>query len=152
MFVLSVKANRRHLLLTVLSVAAVIAVLTAAWCFPAERTMMTVGVIADGGDDTACAAYLRSLGYSAQLPAAEVREIRIPDAIDGALAAYNTLQQSVGFDLSDYVGMRVKYRTYRLDDDAFAHIYVYNNTIIGGDIVDSVGNVRPLDKSTAMIS
>ena len=150
MFVLSVKANHRHLLLTALSVAAVIAVLIAAWCFPTERTMMTVGVAADGADDTACAAYLRSLGYSAQLPAAEVREIRLPDELDSALAAYNALQQTVGFDLSGYVGMRVKYRTYCLDNDAFAHIYVYNDTIIGGDIVDSAGDVLPLGKSSAM--
>jgi len=151
MFVLSVKANRRHILLTVLCIAAIIAVLIAGWCFPAERTMMTAAPYINGDDDAACAAFLRSLGYEAQIPAAEVREIRLPDTFDEALDAYNALQRQAHFDLSGYVGMRVKYRTYRLEDNAAAHLYVYNNGIIGGDITDNTGAVLPLCKATVLL-
>ncbi len=150
MFVLSVKATRRHILLTALCIAAIIAVLIAGWCFPAERTMMTAVSSVNGSDDAACAAFLRSLGYEAQLPAAEVREIRLPDTFDEALSAYNALQRQAHFDLSGYVGMRVKYRTYRLDDHSSAHVYVYKNHIIGGDITDNTGTVLPLCKATVL--
>ncbi len=150
MFVLSVKATRRHILLTVLCIAAIIAVLIAGWCFPAERTMMTTATSVNGSDDVACAAFLRSLGYEAQLPAAEVREIRLPDVFDEALNTYNALQRQVHFDLSGYAGMRVKYRTYHLDESAFAHLYVYNGSIIGGDITDSKGTVLPLSKAAVL--
>lgn len=149
MFVLSLKTSKRRLIPVVLCAAVVTAMLVALLCFPASRTMATS--TAPGSSDEACAAYLKTLGYTAVLPAAAVKEIRLPDSFDQALDAYNTLQRTVGFDLEDYAGQRVKLRTYTLTDHlsgegACAHLYVFDGAIIGGDITDAVGNVTALCK------
>ncbi len=156
MFVLSVKATKRRLIFTALCVSAIVAVLIASLCFPAERTMMTGAVPLVGDSDEACATYLRSLGYDVDIPADEVREIRLPDEFDTELSAYNALQKQAGFDLSDYAGARIKLRTYTLLDHVsgqptVAHIYLYNNLIIGGDIEAVSGDfLEPLYKATAL--
>lgn len=154
MFVVSLKTSRRRLFSLVLCAAVAVAMLIALVCFPASRAMVTM--TAPGESDEACAVYLKTLGYTAALPADEVREIRLPEQFDDALAAYNTLQRTVGFDLSDYAGQRVKLRTFTLDDHssghgAQAHLYVYDEVIIGGDITDAAGNVTPLCQETGII-
>lgn len=152
MFVVSMKASRKHLFPILLCVALIVAMLIAAMCFPASRTMVTVTNVS-GDSDEACIAYLTSLGFCADLPAVSVREITLPDVFDDSLTAYNALQQQVGFDLSGYAGQRVKYRTYSLSDhpsgqSATAHIYVYNGRIIGGDIAADDGSfTNPLCKA-----
>ncbi len=151
MFVVSLKTSRRRLLSLALCAAVVTAMLIALLCFPTLRTMPTV--TAPGDTDEACVGYLTTLGYTALLPVSAVREIRLPDNFDDALNAYNTLQRTVGFDLSGYAGQRVKLRTYALSDHpsgggASAHLYVYDGIIIGGDITDAAGNAAPLCKTT----
>lgn len=153
MFVISVKASKRRFITVSLCIAVIAAVLIASLCFPAQRTMMSGARIA-GDSDTACAAYLKSIGYTAALPAADVREIQLPDTFDKALTAYNTLQRQAGFDLTGYAGQRVKYRTYELvdfpgDNIVQAHLYVHDGVIIGGDISSLAGDfVLPLCKAT----
>ena len=143
MFVLSMKASPKRLFPVLLCLVLILAMLIAGLCFPTSRTMMTAAPVMGDGDE-ACAAYLTSLGYAPVLPAADVREIALPDVFDDALNAYNDLQKQAGFDLSGYAGQRVKYRTYALEDDgAQAHIYVYKDRIVGGDITSN-GTVSPL--------
>lgn len=139
MFVLSLKASKRRLIPTLLCVALLAAMLIATVCFPATRTMVTSTTAATGDSDEACATFLKTLGYTVELPAVSVREVLLPDDFDDTLAAYNALQQEAGFDLSLYAGQRVKYRTYDLAEHitgtaAQAHLYVYDGVIIGGDI------------------
>ena len=145
MFVVSMKASRKHLFPVLLCLVLILAMLIAGLCFPASRTMMTVAPVM-GDSDEACAAYLTSLGYTPVLPAADVREIALPDVFDDTLNAYNDLQRQAGFDLSGYAGQRVKYRTYTLSDDRQAHIYVYKDRIVGGDITGN-GTVSPMCKT-----
>lgn len=144
MFVVSMKASRKRMVPLLLCIALIAAMLIAGLCFPASRTMMTAAPVS-GESDEACVLYLTSLGYRASVPAADVREIILPDTFDDALTAYNALQLEAGFDLSGYTGQRVKYRTYTLTDHpsgaaALAHIYVYNGRIIGGDITAADGS------------
>lgn len=152
MFVISMKASKSRLIPLIFCIALITAMLIAALCFPAERTMVTVTAVS-GADDEACAAYIKSLGYTAELPAVSVREIRLPDVFDESLNAYNALQQQAGFDLSGYSGQRVKYRTYDLAEHpsgapAQIHLYVHNGIIIGGDITTDDGNTAaPLLKT-----
>lgn len=146
MFVVSVKASKRRLIPVMLCIALIAAMLIAGLCFPTSRTMMTAAPVA-GDSDEACAMYLTSLGFNAVLPASSVREIRLPDAFDETLNAYNILQQEAGFDLSGYAGQRVKYRTYELTDgNSLAHLYIYDGRIIGGDIASADGDtLQPLN-------
>ena len=143
MFVLSMKASPKRMFPVLLCLVLVLAMLIAGLCFPASRTMMTAAPVM-GDSDEACATYLTSLGYVPTLPAVDVREIAFPDTFDETLNTYNDLQKQAGFDLSGYAGQRVKYRTYALADNAGnAHIYVYKDRIIGGDITSN-GTVSPL--------
>ncbi len=144
MFIVSMKASRKRLFPILLCMALIVAMLIAGLCFPTSRTMMTAAPVM-GDSDEACAAYLTSLGLSASLPAVSVREITLPEVFDETLTAYNALQSEAGFDLSGYAGERVKYRTYALADHpsgvaTTAHIYVYNNRIIGGDLTADDGS------------
>ncbi len=146
MFVLSMKASPKRMFPVLLCLVLILAMLIAGLCFPASRTMMTAAPVM-GDTDEACAAYLVSLGYDPTLPAVDVREITLPDVFDESLTAYNDLQKQAGFDLDGYAGQRVKFRTYTLADNVGqAHIYVYNNRIIGGDITDNE-TVSPLMSS-----
>ena len=72
-------------------------------------------------------------------PAGEVREVLIPAEFDESFTAYNALQQEAGMDLSPCRGKRVKCWTYTVtnypgDDTVQAHLYVYRDTVVGGDI------------------
>ena len=80
-----------------------------------------------------------------QLPAlaAEVREVLIPDIFDDTFTAYNALQLQAGLDLSPYHGKRVKcwtytVRNYPASDPVQAHLYLYKDRVIGGDISSAV--------------
>ena len=153
MFVILLKASKRRMVTVLLCAAVLTAILIASLCFPADHTMVTHADRIAGDSDGACAAYLRSLGYAAVLPAADVREIQLPDTFDNALTSYNTLQQQAGFDLSAYAGQRVKYRTYELadypgDNIVLAHLYVHDGVIIGGDLESLAGDfLLPLCKA-----
>ena len=140
MFVYALKASKSRTLPLIVLIALVLAVIVALIWFPADRTMITsasAAVAADSDED--CAAYLKSLGYTVELPAASVREVRLPDPFDDALNAYNDLQSESGFDLSGFAGQRVKCRTYTLTEHpsgipATVHLYTYDGRVIGGDI------------------
>ncbi len=138
MFVYAMKASKSRMLPLIVLVALVLAVLIALIWFPAERSMITSTTVAAARDED-CAAYLKSLGYTVELPAASVREVRLPDPFDEALTAYNALQKECGFDLSGFAGQRVKCRTYALVEHpsgtpATVHLYTYDGRVIGGDI------------------
>ncbi|MBQ9413896.1 MAG: DUF4830 domain-containing protein [Clostridia bacterium] len=145
MFVVSMKTSGKRLLIIGGCLVAAIVLLATTLCFPAAQ--QTAAAIGDTDED--CAAYLLSLGYDVTLPAEAVREVQIPDAFDEALAAYNEQQKQAGFDLAPYAGQRVKYRTYTLKDAAdTVHLYLYDGRLIGGDVTDGSGVVRPLTPVT----
>lgn len=150
MFVLSVNASKRRLIPLALCVALAAAMLVATVVFPAARTVATTAVTASGQTDEDCAAFLKTLGLTAELPAESVREIRLPDSFDERLSAYNELQKTAGFDLLGYAGQRVKYRTYGLAEHptglpSQVHLYVCDGVIIGGDIAAENGDfIEPL--------
>ena len=138
MFVYALKASKSRTLPLIVLIALVLAVLIALIWFPADRTMVTSAAVAADSDED-CAAYLKSLGYTVELPAASVREVRLPEPFDEALAAYNALQAESGFDLSGFAGQHVKCRTYTLAEHpsgvpATVHLYTYDGRVIGGDI------------------
>ena len=85
-------------------------------------------------------AYLEHLGWQAAPQPLEVQEIIIPREFDHVFEAYNQMQISTGFDLSDYKGMPALRYTYEIlnhpdqPQGVVADILIVNNRIIGGDI------------------
>ncbi len=134
MFVFSVKTTRVRVIGTVL-VAAVLVTLAVL----SRGGSVPTGAAPLAADDAARQALLASLGYEVLPDKAEVREILLPVESDDAFAAYNALQQAAGYDLTAYSGKRVKCWTYTVtnypnEDAVVAHLYIYKDKVIGGDI------------------
>lgn len=135
MFVFSMKTTRSRLFSTVAIVALLLVTML---CLSGQQTAVaTAAPVA--ADDTARQQYLAQLGYEVLPDKSEVREILIPVQTDEAFVAYNQLQLEAGYDLTEYSGKRVKRWTYTVtnypaEDAVHAHLYIYKDKIIGGDI------------------
>ena len=57
-------------------------------------------------------AYLESCGWLVGEEAANQEDIRLPDVFDDSYEAYLTLQESQGFDLTQYAGKTIQRYTY----------------------------------------
>lgn len=149
MFVWSVKMSRRRLVSLLLCVGVLVLILIAALLWPARQ--QTVATVA-AADDAQRTAFLKQLGYEVDPVYSEVHEVLIPEEFDEVFAAYNTMQAAADMDLTPYRGKRLKCWSYRIlnsgnAEETFAHLYVWQGNIVGGDISESVqgGN------STALI-
>ncbi len=138
MFVYSMKTTRPRAigvcLLALLLLAAVFAL-------PSGRGAAATSATVT--DDAGRRQVLTMLGYEVLPDHSEVREILIPAESDAAFAEYNALQTAAGYDLTEYCGRRVKCWTYTVtnypkDDTVQAHLYVYKDKVIGGDISSAV--------------
>jgi hypothetical protein len=89
-------------------------------------------------------AFLASFGWGAEGDPLEILEVIIPKEFDEVYQRYNELQLQQGFDLSPMAGKRCKRYAYRVtgypgsDEPVRAHILVYQDKIIGGDISSEV--------------
>lgn len=140
MFVLSMKTTRPRVFVTL----AVALVLLATMLVLSNRhnVSATVGPVT-AADDAHRRLFLEQLGYELAPTDGEVQEIALPADFDETLAAYNLLQQQAGHDLGPYRGKRVKCWTYEVtnypgDEPVQAHVYLYKDEIIGGDISSTV--------------
>lgn len=139
MFVWSLKTSKRQFFSIMACLVVLVAVLITAAVWPSsEEASPTVASVAASNEEERLS-FLRSLGYEVEEPYVEVSEVLIPDEFDEVFQKYNEVQQSANMDLEPYHGKRVKCWTYRVlnyptDDEVSAHLYVYNDKVIGGDI------------------
>jgi hypothetical protein len=139
MFVLSVKTSKRQVISIALCVVMLAAVLVTVAVWPSGGAAAETYSPVSAGTDEQRLSFLKGLGYEVEQPYTEVKEILIPDEFDAVFQKYNEVQQSAGMDLEPYHGKRVKCWTYKVlnyPDDAQvdAHLYVYKDEIVGGDI------------------
>ena len=149
MFVMSVKMSRRRLVSLFLCVAVLVLILVAALLWPASRQTVSTVVATDGA---ARIDFLKRLGYEVDPVYTEVHEVLIPEEFDEVFAAYNTMQADADMDLTPYAGKRLKCWSYRIlnsgnAEETIAHLYVWQDKIVGGDITESVMNGH----STALV-
>ena len=145
MFVFSFKTTKKSLLIGIACRVAFLALTAAAiWWPDTEETVPTVAA-AEPADHLS---FLRSIGCEAAAAPMAVEEILLPDKADTPFETYNALQQQAGFDLSDYCGKRVKVWSYMVtcgNRPAVAHLYVYRDRLVGGDLTDEqTGEQRSL--------
>ena len=139
MFVVSMKTTRPR----VTTFAVVVGVLlVTVFTLAGRQDALRTQAVATGADDSRRVAYLQKLGYEVHPQPTAVQEVLIPAETDQVFVAYNAIQQQTGRDLTPYVGCRVKCWTYTVTnypgkDAVQAHIYVYNDQIIGGDIAST---------------
>lgn len=140
MFVFTVKTGQRQVLSALSCIAVLaVAVVTAA-LLPKQAVIASTARVTSSEERVA---YLRSLGVEIAENSEEVREVRIPDEPDGALLQYNALQETVGHSLNDYCGKRVRLYSYQTADGGVAHLYVYRDRLVVGD-VERDGDMQPL--------
>ena len=96
-------------------------------------------------------AFLQSFGWEVSETPTQTQEVRIPEEFNDVFTRYNELQQSQGFDLSDYAGKRAKRYVYRLTEHpdgegVHATLIVYQDRVIAADLscTEGEGFMRPL--------
>lgn len=142
MFVFSIKTSKKQLISVLLCVLLLIAILVMVIVWPSGGAAAQTYSPAAAKDDTQRIAFLKTLGYEVTPQPVEVREVLIPDEFDDVFTKYNAVQKSAGMDLQPYHGKRVKCWTYEVlnhpnGDNVQAHIYVYKDKIVGGDIAST---------------
>ncbi len=89
--------------------------------------------------------FLSQFGWDVEHDPLDVREIIIPASFDETYTEYNDMQKSLGFDLSNYSGSKVKKWVYSVKNypgianDVKATLLIANGKVIGGDISSSGG-------------
>lgn len=141
-FVFSVKTTKKQLLSAVLCVVMVVAIIVIAVAWPtgdAQATGAPSYKPVSAKDETAMVQFLADLGYEVNPTYTEVREVLIPDEFDDVFTNYNVLQKEAGMDLEPYHGKRMKCYSYEVtnypgEPNVLAHLYVYKEKIVGGDV------------------
>lgn len=103
----------------------------------------------DGSTNHNRVMYLESLGLMVDDSNVSFREIVIPETFNEIYKEYNSLQKEAGFNLAYFKNRTATLYTYDLyNKQEQAHLIVYKNEIIGGDIADMNvnGGMRPLVK------
>jgi hypothetical protein len=87
--------------------------------------------------------FLTDLGWEVTTSPVESSQVRIPQESSEVFDRYNTLQKSLGYDLSAYAGKNVMRFVYKVNnypgatEPVYATVLVYKNQVIGGDITDT---------------
>lgn len=86
-------------------------------------------------------AYLENYGWQVKPEPVSVEEMLIPETFDESYTEYLALQESQGFDLSEYCGKRVKRCTYQItnypsgEEGIQVSLLIYKNKVIGGEVL-----------------
>ncbi len=87
--------------------------------------------------------FLKDHGWEVTTSPADSSQVRIPEQSSEIYRRYNTLQQSMGYDLTPYAGKNVMRFVYTVNnypgatEPVYATLLVYKNKIIGGDITNT---------------
>lgn len=86
-------------------------------------------------------AYLEHYGWQVNPEPISVEEMLIPESFDESYTEYLALQESQGFDLSEYCGKRIKRCTYQItnypsgEEGIQVSLLIYKNRVIGGEVL-----------------
>lgn len=86
--------------------------------------------------------FISQFGWEVMEEPVEVKEIIIPTEFDATYSAYNEIQKTQGFDLTQYAGVRAKMWTYIVknyvgyenSESIHINILVQDGKVIGGDV------------------
>jgi len=83
--------------------------------------------------------FLESFGWVVESEPYTVTNAIIPLEFDDTLNEYNSIQIAQGYDITKYSGCTVKKITYKIlnypnNETAYTTLYLYQNTVIAGDV------------------
>lgn len=131
MFVFSVKTSYKQILSALGCVAVIAVAVVMAAVLPEQAAVVSAARVMSSDERVS---YLRSLGLEVAENSEEVREVRIPDEPDEVLSQYDALQEQAGRSLAAYGGKRVRLYSYEVANGGVAHLYVYRDRIVAGDV------------------
>ena len=143
MIVISVKANKRKVIMVATAVVLLLAAVCA-WSFGRNAAAPTAGTEYGlaAGTDAQRKAFLAQFGWEIAEDPVEICEVMIPEMFNEVYEAYNILQKEQGFDLSRYKGKRVKRWTYEITNypdvgentRVYADLLIHDGKVIGGNV------------------
>lgn len=145
MLVFTAKVSKGKILAIALIIVVIIGLLIGL-CSKADETPApetTVTVVATNDDRIA---FLEERGWQVDATPVESQDVKIPAELPAILQQYNKLQQSQGYDLTDYGGETVQRFVYAIQnypdttESYFATLLIYDGQVIGGDVASSSQN------------
>ncbi len=96
--------------------------------------------------------FISSLNIKSENACCEEKKLVIPRVFGEVYKNYNSVQKKAGFDLSAFAGCEARVYSYKITDqkefgdNAYVHLIVYKNCVIGGDIssTELAGFMLPL--------
>lgn len=145
MFVFSVKATKKRVLMLLGGVLAAIVVIVLVLTLSPAQAAGTAPIDRRVTSAEERAALIAECGYT--VTNETVREIRVPEESDTALDEYEALQATSGLGLKKYGGKRVKLYTYTVSGNeptVTVHLYVYRDRVVAGDVTAADGTQTAL--------
>ena len=151
MFVMTAKVDKKKIAIILGAVAALIVIIAIA--LGGGRDTPTSGTISIHSNDDRIQ-FLASYGWEVVTSPAQTSQVRIPSVSSEVFERYNTLQKTMGYDLSEYAGKTVMRYVYTVKnypgatEPVYATILISNNRVIGGDITDTAatGKIQGFQK------
>lgn len=138
MFIMSLKLNKTKIATFVMICALIVALLL---LIAPDNGFLSGGKEAIVKNNEDRLTFIRSFGWETATEPIEIEEVLIPTVFDEVYEQYNLLQKENGYDLTAYMGKRVKRYTYQItnypdkpEENVRVNLLVYNNRVIGGDV------------------
>lgn len=138
MFVLTAKVSKTKLAAIV---TLIIAAIVAAAVVIAAKTDRPETDKADTNEGRV--AFLAAYGWEVDAQPIQTQTVTVPKKDSEIFSRYNRLQQSQGYDLTDYAGKTVNRYVYEIlnypeaTHPVYATLFVYEGRVIGGDVTDT---------------
>ena len=139
MLVMTAKVNKKRIGIIAVAIIAVIVAVTMLFGGGSQSAASSSAVTSN--DDRVH--FLTSFGWEVATSPAETSQVRIPASSSEVFTRYNALQQSQGYDLTDYQGKTVMRYVYKIKnypgatEPVYATILIAGNQVIGGDVTDT---------------
>lgn len=142
MFIWSFRMSKKELIIIgaglVIFIVGMILIIGAAGADTASAAL-GAGYSTEAADEAGRIAFLGQFGWEVEKEPVSVREVCLPDDMEGSFAEYNAIQIRQGFDLTGFCGQRVKLWTYSVtnypaEGRVVANLLIAGGRVIGGDI------------------
>jgi len=139
MLMMTAKVNQKKILL---SAAAVVAIIVALILLLGGQSTSTSAPAAIKSNDDRVQ-FLESFGWQVVTSPTESCQVRIPAETSEVFERYNSLQKTMGYDLSPYAGKTVMRYVYKIKnypgatEPVYATVLIADHQIIGGDVTDT---------------
>ncbi len=151
MMIMTAKVDIKKIIIVLVAVVGVI--LAMILLFGGKNDAAPTGAAAVSDNDSRVN-FLRNAGWEVSTSPVQSGQVRIPEEQTEVYRRYNALQESQGYDLSQYAGKTVMRYVYKINnypgatEPVYATLLVYKNQVIGGDITDTAakGTIQGLKK------